>query len=933
MKRAKRFLRVAGTVSCFFLIVPLEAAVSPPAEKGVPVTVEGTVKFNVPYPQLLDGSRKTVGKLVEKTPAGSGMHLKYDNGSEADLSVSGEKLSIRFSGLADTVKFFKMEIGLGFSPLLGAKWKTDGMDYQPFPEQKPDKPHLLQANQKSFDLFYVTGEKIGIRLPNSTFAQLTDFREWNQKKFMLTCVVPIIKGAASYDFVFHEEAAPSSAGGEAPKKFLIDKFGQYTLKDWPLKVKSEEELKADLESDKAYYAGLNPPAFDKYGGLPGSREKYGFKQSGFFHLEKKGDRWYLVDPEGNWFFHLGICSFQAYTNSTYYKGREKTYEWIPDFDSPFASALGRGGGGTKDGEVNFLLANRIRKYGVPFDPKAFTAEMIFRVRKFGFNSTGAFGPGDNEARNEASFPYVAALPLSPAGGVPMLAREVWDPFDEKTRAAVEKNMARLSERANDPLLIGRFLANEPLFEDIPKLVPGYKEDKACKRRLVQMLEDKYKTVEAFNRAWGTNLASFAEAAQQALPVKTKEASDDMENFKNLFLEEYFKFTTDLMRKHDPHHLILGCRFQSGTINSESLCRIGSKYVDIWSFNYYTYGIDEDFLKKIVRWTGGKPMILSEFYWNSFADSGVAGGVKDVRSQQERGLAYRHYIEHAASLPFIVGAEWFTLLDASQTGVGFAKYSGENPNSGLFSVADRPWKPMIAEMIKTNYDIYKVAAGERERFVYDDPRFSGKAGRKNSVVASRVPSPLKIDGQGNDWPGMPAERIGSDRLAQGSDAAGFEAAFKLCWDDNHLYVLVDVSDKTPMKNDQPGPMLWSGDGLELFIGSEELDKGGQLLFTDRHILLSASAKEENRFHYLNAPEQYGCTMEVTPKEGGSGYILEAAIPWKALACQPEPNKEFLFDLAVDDSLNGTRRDKQLMWNGSSRNSGDRTHWGRFRLLGQ
>jgi alkylation response protein AidB-like acyl-CoA dehydrogenase len=58
-------------------------------------------------------------------------------------------------------------------------------------------------------------------------------------------------------------------------------------------VKDEAELKADAISEAAYYASLTPPATDSWGGQPGSKEKLGLKATGFFHSEKKGDRWVL----------------------------------------------------------------------------------------------------------------------------------------------------------------------------------------------------------------------------------------------------------------------------------------------------------------------------------------------------------------------------------------------------------------------------------------------------------------------------------------------------------------------------------------------------------------------------------------------------------------------------------------------------------------
>jgi hypothetical protein len=57
------------------------------------------------------------------------------------------------------------------------------------------------------------------------------------------------------------------------------------------------------------------------------------------------------------------------------------------------------------------------------------------------------------------------------------------------------------------------------------------------------------------------------------------------------------------------------------------------------------------------------------------------------------------------------------------------------------------------------------------------------------------------------------------------------------------------------------------------------------------------------------------------------MIEAAIPFKSLGFKPAEGKEIRFDLGVDDSADGSGRLRQLMWNGTARNSGDRTAWGR------
>ncbi len=909
------------------------------SEEGVDIRFGDASPFNLSFPKLLNGSNAEIKLAEKKLASPSACSLKYDDGTAIELNASGPSLNVKFASLGSGASSFKMESMIQFSPALLSKWKAGSGDWTAFPETKPAKPFLYQGNCSDFAFQSQTGKAFALRIPDYSYQQLQDNREWNWKIFVWWFSSPINRDNPDFALTLDGAAAAPSSSADAPAKSskLIDKFGQFALKDWPGKVHSEEELKADVADEKAYYDSLKPPQFDKYGGLPDSQAKFGFEKTGFFHVERKNGRWRMVDPDGNLFFHLGVCSFLPYSATVYYGGRESVFEWLPPKDGEFKTAFGRNAGGTNEPEFNFQVANMIRKYGKPFDVKEWTSRMIERVRKWGFNSAGAFGYGDETANKEASFPYVSGLPLNTWLGVEHLPgiRETWDPFDEKVRAVVDRNFSKdVAKDADNPLVIGYFLTNEPIYEDIVKVVPTYKGDRACKRTLAKMLQERYKDVASFNEAWGLNAASFDEVRDSGLSVKTKKAAEDMAAFKRLFFETYFKFVSETFRKYDRNHMLLGCRLQSGTINDEDLCSIAAKYVDVWSFNYYTYGLDTAFLDRIYKWTGGKPMILSEFYWNSPSDSGVPGGVKDIGSQLERGLAYRHYVEHAASLDYVVGVEWFTLADNSYLGVSFAKYDGENCNCGLLNIVDRPWKTMLAEMMKTNYRIYDVAAGSAERFVFDDARFNKKGFSKNSVNSSKVKGPLPVNGTADGWPGMPAERIGSDRLVQGSSAEGLEASFKTCWDESFLYVLVDISDSTPMRNDNAPDMLWSGDCVELFIGSESLDKGGPLLFSDRQILLSGSkAAGKASCFYARAPQQYETQMAVVPKPDGKGYALQAAIPWKALDVSPKIGTELIFDIGIDDSPDGKRRDRQIMWNGSATNSGDRSYWGRLRLAGQ
>ncbi len=695
-------------------------------QDGAVIDADSMGKFTLEYPHLNNGNYAEAHKLVEKTIAGDKATLRYEGGASVTVAVeAGSKLRWTLAGIQPDVKAIQSNIQIPISYNQGGSWKVDAKQGE-FPRQKPPAPHILQDHGKTFTLTNYEGKTLAIEPPEFTYHQVQDNREWNWPIFQWVCTIPHEPTRTDLVFTFTQT---SPAAGEKPKP-LVDKFGQATRLEWPEKVTSVEQMKADIEQEKTWYAATKWPAMDNFGGLAGSKEKLGLKATGFFHMEQKKDRWHLVDPEGNTFFHIGPCGMVPNDDFTLVTGREATYEWLPEDKGEFSSVFRREK--WQQGTIlSFHLVNSVRKYGEPYTGESYTKRMIDRLRRWGFNSVGAFTPIETgpEARKAAQFATVAHLPINVWEDVPRVPgiHETFDPFDEKVRAQVEKNLAAyLPLHAEDPLIIGWYIVNEPIYEQIPVIVPSLKgSEHACKRRLVAWLKEKYQDIAAFNKAWEASAGSFDDLLETGLTMKAAAAKQDAEAFASHFLDEYFKLVVETTKKYDKNHLILGSRLQPNTIAQEWICRAMGKWVDVMSFNYYTYGYDPVFMKRIYEWTGGKPMMLSEFFWSSPKDSGLDGG-REVSSQQERGLAYRNYVEQAAASGFVVGIEWFTLVDQSVTGRWFSGFDGERANSGLIAVTDRPWKGMLDEMVKTNSTIYELLLGEKKPFVWDDPRF--KAGK-------------------------------------------------------------------------------------------------------------------------------------------------------------------------------------------------------------
>ncbi|MBS1370901.1 MAG: hypothetical protein HPZ91_13195 [Lentisphaeria bacterium] len=901
----KRLLRLCAAI-------PLLSAAAAPApllqEKGIVLDNGAMGKFLFEYPTYVSAGGDVAKPVVKLADGCAVVTFPLQGAPEIAVTLDGNRLrSVMKTGNGGRV-IWKMYVSMNLAG--HATYRIDSGGAVLLPAEQPARPHLIQANGKSFELFDKQSDSaLKITGGTSCFWELQDNRAWNWKIFFLKCSVAV-KGndpAQKVDFGFLL-TQPEKV------KVRVDRFGQPMELDFPGKIRSGEELKADLVADRDYYASLTPPGRTAWGGMPGSAEKYGLRGTGFFRLDKVNGRDVLVTPDGDIFFQLGVCSVSPGDDYTCTRGRENIYEWLPPRQGEFASAYRN----RWETDFSYYLANRIRKTGRPYELTQWKKEFIDRLRRWGFNSEGAFSSPTVALNAAEKFPRTPFVP-----GMKGLIGEIYDPFDPEVRKAMDEKFRRLRESGDDPTIIGYFFSNEQAYGEVSRRIPAMKGNVAAKRELVAALRKKYGSVEAFNRAWKCDAASFDELNDRELQLTAREAYEDAEAFAEHFFEEYFKLLGTTFRKYDRNHLLIGTRFLNSHGNLEKVVAACGRYCDVFSINYYTRSIDRAFLDRIHK-AAGRPLLLSEWSFGT-GEQGLAGGVIDTAGQKERGEAYRNYVENAAALPYVIGHQWFACLDQALTGRYFQHYNGESQNIGLVNVADRPFKEFLAEVMKTNGRIYEVMLGEAEPFVSSSlASGTGRGGR--SLTIPRALPGHRVDGFKDPWPGRPAERLDGSTLVQGNPQGGVSADFWCCFDDRKLYCYVEVADPTPMRNKWKNGDLWQGDCIELFIGAEKLEQNGSLLFSDRHLLISAAPGGGSWL----VGEQKPAGLDVVTKPGANGYTMEIGIPWTLLGVEPATGVKFRFDLGVDNS-DGTRRLQQLIWSGTAANSSDRTGWGSATLV--
>ncbi len=249
-----------------------------------------------------------------------------------------------------------------------------------------------------------------------------------------------------------------------------------------------------------------------------------------------------------------------------------------------------------------------------------------------------------------------------------------DVYSPEFERRVDQMAQRCEAYKDDPYLLGYFVGNEPPWPTRESmlcdgLLAG--PDSEIKSRLIEFL-------------------------------KAGDTPERRRQFAYEAFDHLLGIVNAAIRKYDPHHLNLGIRL-GGDVPDEVIkaCRV----FDVCSINVYDFAIPEETLDRYARLTG-RPLLGGEFHFGA-PERGLGGGLRQVASQSERGVAFQYYVEHAASHPSMIGTHWFQWIDQPATG----RNDGENYNIGLVDVTDRPYQDMMGAVIRTHRRLYQIHAGK------------------------------------------------------------------------------------------------------------------------------------------------------------------------------------------------------------------------------
>jgi hypothetical protein len=205
-----------------------------------------------------------------------------------------------------------------------------------------------------------------------------------------------------------------------------------------------------------------------------------------------------------------------------------------------------------------------------------------------------------------------------------------DVFDPHWAAEVERAAVALCAPLRaDPWVLGYFTDNE---------LPWKHEDQAAE--FVQEFLKLPKTAPGYLAAVAAERAGAA--AMQAFREKAAEL--------------YFKKTADALRRADPNHLILGCRF-AGTPPLGVVKKMKG-YADVISINNYLELPPLKLLGEMSQ-AADLPLMVTEFSFKApGGELARKGSGPEKATQEERARGYEAYVQALARQDYCVGYHWF-----------------------------------------------------------------------------------------------------------------------------------------------------------------------------------------------------------------------------------------------------------------------------------
>jgi len=467
---------------------------------------------------------------------------------------------------------------------------------------------------------------------------------------------------------------------------IMDSLGQRKYAQWKGKIDKVSDLKAQIISSDSTYISRKSK-LDKYGGL--ITEKYPAK--GYFYVaQDKSKKYWFITPDGHPFWSFGVTGVRykhISSDVTEYASRKYLFECLPPNEKPYDICY------TDSNKVSFYAWNILRKYG---NLDNWRLKTLQKLDNWGINTIGNWS--EDSICLESTMPFTYSYRTNTRQS--LVYNGIPDVFNPKWNEHVDSIFTDMHRWRNNPYLLGYFIDNEMDWESYKWLDAN--ESFLTKKQWLQFIKNKYKTVQKINELYTLNLTrldSLDNMVSENYDKSNDAIKRDLEEFMGEYAKQYFSVIRSLLKKHDPNHLYLGCRFTK-RLKPMSILKEAAMYCDVVSVNIYSYVPDN---KIAYAWYNAvkKPLIIGEHHLPLVSNRQLAPLYKAF-SEEERYIGFTTYVKTWANYPFSVGSHWYQYVDQPITG---RAGDGENQVVGFVDITDQPHTELIEAASYISNSIY------------------------------------------------------------------------------------------------------------------------------------------------------------------------------------------------------------------------------------
>jgi len=216
-----------------------------------------------------------------------------------------------------------------------------------------------------------------------------------------------------------------------------------------------------------------------------------------------------------------------------------------------------------------------------------------------------------------------------------------------------------------------------------------------------------------------------------------------------------------------------------------------------------------------------------------------------------------------------------------------------------------------------------------------------------ITATHLTTGLTIDGSVDDWP-TSATTFDSNVVIFGAQP-NLKGTWALAWDDQALYLAVDVTDATHTQTHAGDTsQLFKGDSVSFEFGTAQPKNGDTTLETgDRHVLIGPTFGNPQVISAINLASGANFVrgtnsiqgLKAATETSDHGYLVEASVPWSTLGVKEMgAGTEYGMNLNVSEAVGSGSQKGELnaMASNNSRRRGNdasfRSIWGTLALQG-